>query len=71
MNLFFAFFTAIFTKKLIAYKKIELAPNATKVVTFTLNKKDFSFINKNLKRVTEPGEIELIIKDQKKKINVQ
>jgi hypothetical protein len=41
-----------------------------KTVYFELSKSDFSFINKDLKRITEPGEIELIINNQKKVINV-
>lgn len=58
-------------KKLCAYKKIDLAAGETKTVSFDLYLSDFSFINKNLKRVTEPGAIELIINNQKKIINVK
>ncbi|MCX8471954.1 MAG: fibronectin type III-like domain-contianing protein, partial [Chitinophagaceae bacterium] len=57
-------------KKLCAYRKIELLPNESKTVYFELSKSDFSFINKDLKRITEPGEIEIIINNQKKVINV-
>jgi beta-glucosidase len=58
-------------KKLCAYQKVDLKPGESKQVTFTISKKDFSFININLQRVTEPGEIELIIANLKKIINVQ
>ena len=58
-------------KKLVRYKKIELKPNETKTIRFEIAKEDFSFINKNLQRVTESGEIELMIKDKKVKINVE
>ena len=58
-------------KKLMKFSKIELKPNETKKIEFEIKKSDFSFINKDLKRVTEPGEIELIINDLKKSIYVQ
>jgi beta-glucosidase len=58
-------------KKLCAYSKIELQAGETKTVEFVINKKDFSFINKNLQRVTEPGDIELMIHSLKKTIHVQ
>ena len=58
-------------KKLMAYSKIELNPSETKKVEFEIKKSDFSFINKELKRVTESGEIELIINNLKKIIYVQ
>lgn len=58
-------------KKLTKFSKIELKPNETKKVEFEIKKSDFSFINKDLKRVTEPGEIELIINNLKKIIYAQ
>ena len=58
-------------KKLTKFSKIELKPNETRKVEFEIKKSDFSFINKDLKRVTEPGEIELIINNLKKIIYVQ
>jgi beta-glucosidase len=58
-------------KKLCAYRKIALKPKETKTVSFELSKSDFSFINKELKRVTEAGEIELMMNNQKKLIYVQ
>jgi beta-glucosidase len=58
-------------KKLMGFEKIELQPNETRKVSFEIRKSDFSFINKDLKRITEPGEIELMIHNQKKLIYVQ
>lgn len=46
-------------------EKIELNPGETKTVAFTLTPNDLSFINANLKRVTEPGEFRVRIGDQK------
>jgi len=42
-------------KRLRGFEKIDLKPNETKTVTFTISKSDLSFINADLKRVTEPG----------------
>ena len=58
-------------KKLMKFSKIELKPNETRKIEFEMKKSDFSFINKDLKRVTEPGEIELIINNLKKSIYAQ
>jgi beta-glucosidase len=58
-------------KKLTDFKKIDLKAGETKEVVFTINKSNFSFINKKLERVTEAGEIELMISTQKKMIVVQ
>jgi beta-glucosidase len=57
-------------KKLVAFKKINLAPAETKEVEFVLHKDDLSFINKELKRVTENGEFELQLNNVKKSIYV-
>ena len=57
-------------KKLVAYQKIKLAPQASQTVQFTLHKTDLSFINKALKRVTENGEFELLIQNQKQSLYV-
>ena len=58
-------------KKLVAFEKINLAPGESKIVTIKITKQDFSFINKELKRVTEEGIIELILSDYKKSIYVK
>ncbi len=57
-------------KKLVAFKKISLEPNESKSVEFTLNKDDFSFVNKNLKRVTEAGDFEIMINNKIKTLHV-
>jgi beta-glucosidase len=58
-------------KKLAAFEKIALAVGESKVVTMRLSKQDFSFINKELKRVTEEGSIELMLSTYKKTIYVK
>lgn len=58
-------------RKLFAYKKIELQPQQKQTVEFTCDRNDFSFINKELKRITEPGEIEIIVDNLKKILYVQ
>jgi beta-glucosidase len=58
-------------KKLVAFEKIDLAAGESKVVTMKLAKTDFSFINKELKRVTEEGVIELMLSDYKQNIYVK
>lgn len=51
-------------KRLRGFKKIELRPGETKQVSFTISKENLSFINNDLKRVTEPGDFKLMIGDQ-------
>ncbi len=51
-------------KRLRAFEKIELQPGETKKISFTISKESLSFINNDLKRVTEPGEFKLMIGDQ-------
>lgn len=58
-------------KKLIGFKKIELQPGAALSVDFEIGKEDLSFINHELKRVTEPGEFEIRIGQLKYKLVVQ
>lgn len=58
-------------KKLMGFKKIELDVAQSKEVEFVIHKDDLSFINKDLKRVTEPGDFELMINNKKKTINVK
>ncbi len=48
-------------RRLRAFEKIELQPGETKTVTFTLTREDLSFINAQMKRVTEPGDFELMV----------
>jgi beta-glucosidase len=58
-------------KKLVAFDKVDLSVGQSKVVNLKVAKSDFSFINKDLKRVTEEGTIELMLSDYKKTIYVK
>lgn len=55
-------------KNLARFSKVELEPQQTKTLTFYLGVNDFSFVNKDLNRVTEPGDFTLIINQLNKKI---
>lgn len=57
-------------KRLRKFTKINLKKGESKVVNFTLNAKDLSFINADLDRVTEKGKFDLTIADQKVTINL-
>lgn len=48
-------------KRLRAFDKINLAPGETKTVSFTITKNDISFINADLKRVTEHGDFQVSV----------
>lgn len=58
-------------KRLRAFDKIELKPGESKVVSFKLDAASLSFINRDLKRVTEPGEFKITIADLSAKFNYQ
>ena len=58
-------------KKLVAFEKVDLSFGQSKVVNLKVAKSDFSFINKDLKRVTEEGTIELMLSDFKHAIYVK
>ncbi|MFD2162205.1 glycoside hydrolase family 3 N-terminal domain-containing protein [Paradesertivirga mongoliensis] len=51
-------------KRLRGFEKIFLAPGETRTVHFKITPDKLSFININLKRVTEPGEFKVQIGDQ-------
>lgn len=51
-------------KRLRGFKKIDLKPGETKTVSFLIDAKDLSFINHDLKRVTEEGEFTVNIGGQ-------
>ena len=57
-------------KKLLAFEKIYLRAGEQKNIQFQIHKKDLSFINKQLKRVTEAGEFDLMIQNETKRIYV-
>ncbi|MBQ4265685.1 MAG: fibronectin type III-like domain-contianing protein [Clostridia bacterium] len=48
-------------KRLIAYQQVSLAPGEKQQVVFHLNRMDFSLVNRDGKRITEPGEFMLMI----------
>lgn len=54
-------------KRLRAFDKINLKAGESKVVKFTIDKNDLAFVNAQLKTVTEPGDFEIMIGDQKAK----
>lgn len=58
------------SKKLTGFQKINLAAGQSQEVTFVVLKSDLSFINKELNRVTEKGEFELFIQNNKQLIYV-
>lgn len=58
-------------KRLRAFDKIELQPGESKTVTFKLDAASLSFINRDLKRVTEPGEFKVTIADLSANFNYQ
>ncbi len=58
-------------KRLRAFQKIELQPGETKTVSFSLSKEDLSFINNELKRVTEPGQFRIAIGNQQAGFNLK
>lgn len=52
-------------KRLRAFSKVSLAPGEEKEVRFILKPEELAFVNEAGKWVTEPGDFELIIGDQK------
>jgi len=48
-------------KELRAFEKVALEPGAQKEVQFTLTSEDLSLLDRNMKRVVEPGAFELMI----------
>lgn len=51
------------SKKLKRFTKIDLKAGESKIVEFELTKEDLSFINSDLKRVTEEGDFEVLVSD--------
>ena len=58
-------------KRLRAFKKIDLKAGETQTVSFTLTAADLAFVNANLKSVTEPGNFDLMIGNQKTSFSYQ
>jgi beta-glucosidase len=57
--------------RLRAFKKIFLKAGESQTVMFTLDKNDFAFVNAQLKTVTEPGEIDLMVGGKKATFSYQ
>ena len=47
--------------KLVRFRKTELEPGASEVLTFTLSADDMAFVNNNNNRVTEEGEFKILV----------
>ena len=60
-----------FVSPLLFFQKFDFKSGESKQVTFTIDKSDLSFINAQLKPVTEAGEFEVMIGDKKVKFNYQ
>jgi beta-glucosidase len=59
-------------KKLCAYHKTKvLQPGESETISMSVSNHDLSFINKDLQRVTEPGDFTFMVKDQKVLITIQ
>ncbi|NLJ20162.1 MAG: beta-glucosidase [Bacteroidales bacterium] len=58
-------------KRLRRFEKINLKPNETKTVKFTLSSDDLAFVNTDNQWTIEPGEFEIKIGNLKKSINYQ
>ncbi|MFM2135340.1 MAG: Periplasmic beta-glucosidase precursor [Bacteroidota bacterium] len=58
-------------RKLVAFRRTGLEPGKKERVRFVLYKKDFSFIDRQLHRVTEPGEVDLMAGPLQTTIHVQ
>jgi beta-glucosidase len=58
-------------QRLRAFKKISLKAGETQTVSFTLNAADLAFVNANLKTVTEAGNFDLMIGNQKSSFSYQ
>jgi beta-glucosidase len=48
-------------KELKGFERISLAPGETKTVTFTLEPRALSFLNRHMERVVEPGDFEVMV----------
>jgi beta-glucosidase len=58
-------------QRLRAFKKISLKAGESQTVSFTLTAADLAFVNADLKTVTEPGNFDLMIGDQKASFSYQ
>lgn len=59
-------------KKLCGYHKTKvLQPGESETISVYVSNQDLSFINKDLQRVTEPGDFTFMVKDQKVLVTIQ
>jgi beta-glucosidase len=59
-------------KKLCAYHKTKvLQPGESETISMYVSNQDLSFVNKDLQRVTEPGDFTFMVKDQKVLVTIQ
>ncbi len=58
-------------QRLRAFKKINLKAGETQTVSFILTAADLAYVNTNLKTITEPGNFDLMIGDQKASFSYQ
>lgn len=58
-------------KRLRKFTRIHLRAGESKTVTFSLNKNDLAFVNRELKTVTEAGDFELMMGDKKAMFSYQ
>lgn len=58
-------------RRLRAFQKVSLAPGEEKEVRFTLTPEELAFINQQGQWITEPGDFDLMVGDQKVTINYQ
>ncbi|MES2447958.1 MAG: glycoside hydrolase family 3 N-terminal domain-containing protein [Bacteroidota bacterium] len=56
-------------KRLKGFDKIELKAGETKTITFKITPDDIAFVNSELKKITEPGEFEILLGNKKIKFN--
>lgn len=48
-------------KELVAFRRVHLEAGESRILEFTINNKDFAFLDSSLRQVKEPGEFQLII----------
>jgi beta-glucosidase len=62
---------ATYVRKLRGFERVALQPGEEKQVTITLHSKDFSLINKEMKRVVEPGWFDILVGASSEDIKLQ
>jgi beta-glucosidase len=60
----------VYETQLRGFERITLAPNETKTVHFTLTPRDISLLDKDMKRVVEPGAFDVLIGSSSEDIRV-